>query len=78
MTVHHFPFLALCAARTGIVLLWLFVGMRVMGKRQIGQMNVYDLALIMMLASATFALTFDPATLRRARRRLRRDPPPEV
>lgn len=40
------------AARTLIVLLALVIGLRFLGKRQIGQMNIYDLALIMLLANA--------------------------
>lgn len=45
-------FLSLISARTAIVLLFLIVGLRVLGKRQIGQMNIYDLALVMALANA--------------------------
>jgi uncharacterized membrane protein YcaP (DUF421 family) len=45
-------FLTTICARTAIILLFLVVGLRVLGKRQIGQMNIYDLALIMALANA--------------------------
>lgn len=45
-------FLVLLAARTAIVAIFLVVGFRLLGKRQIGQMNVYDIALIMALANA--------------------------
>jgi uncharacterized membrane protein YcaP (DUF421 family) len=44
-------FLSTIAARTAIVLLFLVVGLRLMGKRQIGQMNIYDLVLVMALAN---------------------------
>src|SRR5215472_6772889 len=52
MTANHLPFLLAIAVRTGIILVWLFLGLRLIGKRQIGQMNIYDLALIMALANA--------------------------
>ena len=39
------------AARTLVVLFALVVGLRLLGKRQIGQMNIYDLALVMLLAN---------------------------
>jgi uncharacterized membrane protein YcaP (DUF421 family) len=45
-------FLSTIAARTAIVLLVLIGGLRLLGKRQIGQMNIYDLAMIMALANA--------------------------
>ena len=45
-------FLSAIAFRTLIVLLILVLGLRLLGKRQIGQMNIYDLALIMLLANA--------------------------
>ncbi len=44
-------FLSLIAARTGIVFLTLLLLFRVLGKRQIGQMNIYDLAMIMAIAN---------------------------
>jgi uncharacterized membrane protein YcaP (DUF421 family) len=40
------------ATRSGIVLVYLVLGLRLLGKRQIGQMNVYDLVLVMALANA--------------------------
>lgn len=52
MTFHSLPFLLATAARTGIVLLWLFLGMRLLGKRHVSQMSIYDLALVMALANA--------------------------
>lgn len=45
-------FLTLISARTAIILVFLIAGLRWLGKRQIGQMNLYDLALIMALANA--------------------------
>jgi uncharacterized membrane protein YcaP (DUF421 family) len=38
--------------RTAIVLVWLAVGFRLLGKRHVAQMNVYDLVFIMCLANA--------------------------
>ena len=40
------------AARTAIVLLALVVGMRVLGRRQLGEMNVRDLLLVLVIANA--------------------------
>lgn len=45
-------FLSTIAARTLIVLLCIMFGFRILGKRQIGQMNIYDLALVMAIANA--------------------------
>ena len=45
-------FLSTIAARTFLVLLFIVVGLRLLGKRQIGQMNIYDLALVMAIANA--------------------------
>jgi uncharacterized membrane protein YcaP (DUF421 family) len=45
-------FLAAIAVRTLIVLLALVIGLRLLGKRQTGQFNIYDLSLIMLLANA--------------------------
>src|SRR5256885_15832356 len=45
-------FLSLIAARTAVVALLLIVGLRLLGKRLLGQMNIYDLAMIMALANA--------------------------
>lgn len=39
-------------ARTAIVMFILIGGLRLLGKRQIGQMNIYDLAMVMALANA--------------------------
>ena len=46
------PFYLAIALRTVIVLLALVIGLRLLGKRQMGQFNIYDLALIMLLANA--------------------------
>ncbi len=46
-----FPFWAF-AIRSIVVLIVLFIGFKVMGKRQLAQMNIYDLAMIMALANA--------------------------
>jgi uncharacterized membrane protein YcaP (DUF421 family) len=40
------------AIRTGIVYLALFVGIRLTGKRQVGQMTPFDLLLLLLLANA--------------------------
>ena len=45
-------FLSTIAARTLIVLACIMFGFRILGKRQIGQMNIYDLALVMAIANA--------------------------
>lgn len=38
--------------RTGAVYLALFIGLRLMGKRELGQMTVFDLVVILLLANA--------------------------
>lgn len=45
-------FLTTIGARTAIVALTLIAGLRFLGKRQLGQMNIYDLAMVMALANA--------------------------
>ncbi len=40
------------AGKTTIVYLFLVAGLRLMGKRELGQMNIYDLVLIIVLANA--------------------------
>jgi uncharacterized membrane protein YcaP (DUF421 family) len=45
-------FLSTIAARTAIVLLYVTAGLRLLGKRQLAQVNIYDLVLIMALANA--------------------------
>lgn len=44
--------LSIYFAKSAVVLLFLFAGYRLMGKRQIAQFNLYDLATIMALANA--------------------------
>jgi len=45
-------FLAAMAARSATVAVVAIVGLRLLGKRQLGSMNIYDLAMIMALANA--------------------------
>ena len=52
MTHAFLYFLLILAVRTAIVAIFLAVGFRLLGKRQVGQMNIYDIALIMALANA--------------------------
>src|SRR5438445_215637 len=40
------------AARTALVYLGLVVGLRLMGKRELGQMTVFDLVVILLIANA--------------------------
>lgn len=43
---------ALIAGKTTIIYIFLVIGLRLLGKRELGQMNVYDLVLIIVLANA--------------------------
>ena len=52
MSADYAAFLAEIATRTVVVIVFLAVGLRLLGKRQIGQMNLFDLALIMLVANA--------------------------
>ena len=52
MTPHHLPFLSVVAIRTALVLGWLFLGLRLLGKRHVSPMNICDLAFIMALANS--------------------------
>lgn len=52
MSAAYGLFLLGMAARTLLVLACLILGLRLFGKREIGQMNVYDLALVLLLANA--------------------------
>lgn len=45
-------FLSAIAVRTAIVLLVLFLGLRLLGKRAIGELNIFDLMLILMISNA--------------------------
>src|ERR1700733_9686219 len=40
------------AGKTAVVLLYLFLGFRLLGKRQVAQFNLYDLATIIAIANA--------------------------
>jgi len=40
------------AARTALVYVGLFAGLRLMGKRELGQMSVFDLIVILLIANA--------------------------
>lgn len=44
--------LSVIAARTAIVLIVLFLGIRVFGKRQLSGLNLYDLVVVLLLANA--------------------------
>ncbi len=52
MSHAYIDFLVKIGVRSAIVLLWLVLGFRLLGKRQMGQMNIYDLAMVMLLANA--------------------------
>ncbi len=43
---------ALIAGKTVVVYVFLVLGLRLLGKRELGQMNIYDLVLIIVLANA--------------------------
>lgn len=40
------------ATKTTIIYFFLVIGLRILGKRELGQMNIYDLVLIIVLANA--------------------------
>ena len=42
----------LIAGKTTVVYIFLVLGLRLLGKRELGQMNIYDLVLIIVLANA--------------------------
>lgn len=52
MSLDFVRFLTVIAARTALIFLMVVVGLRVFGKRQMGQMNIYDLAMLMALGNA--------------------------
>ena len=52
MSKPYLIFLSIISARTAIVLLVVIIGLRFSGKRQISQMNVYDLVMIISLGNA--------------------------
>jgi uncharacterized membrane protein YcaP (DUF421 family) len=51
-THDYLYFLSLIAARTAVVFVAVAFGLRALGKSQIGQFTIYDLAMIMALANA--------------------------
>src|SRR5437588_10229318 len=44
--------LLIIAGKTTVVYVFLVIGLRLLGKRELGQMNIYDLVLIIVLANA--------------------------
>src|SRR5438067_13526383 len=58
------PSLLLVAAKTAVVYFFLVTGLRLLGKRELGQMNIYDLVLLIVLANAVQnAMVGDDTTL---------------
>jgi uncharacterized membrane protein YcaP (DUF421 family) len=56
--------LLIVAGKTTVVYLFLVAGLRLLGKRELGQMNIYDLVLIIVLAnSVQNAMVGDDTTL---------------
>jgi uncharacterized membrane protein YcaP (DUF421 family) len=56
--------LLIVAAKTTVVYLFLVIGLRLLGKRELGQMTIYDLVLIIVLAnSVQNAMVGDDTTL---------------
>jgi uncharacterized membrane protein YcaP (DUF421 family) len=52
------------AEKTAVIYLFLVLGLRLLGKRELGQMNLYDLVLIVVLANAVQnAMVGDDTTL---------------
>ena len=45
-------FLSTVVARTAIVLLVVVIGIRFFGKRQVGELNLFDIALVLLLGKA--------------------------
>jgi uncharacterized membrane protein YcaP (DUF421 family) len=43
---------AIIAAKTAVIYLFLIVGLRVLGKRELGQLSLYDLVMIIVLGNA--------------------------
>ena len=52
MVITGLLLMARIAIRTAVVFVFLIIGFRLVGKRQMGQMNIYDLAMIMLVANA--------------------------
>ena len=40
------------AAKTALIYIFLILGLRLLGKRELGQMSIYDLVLIIVLANS--------------------------
>lgn len=56
--------LLMIAAKTAVIYVFLVIGLRVLGRRELGQMTVYDLVLIVVLAnSVQNAMVGDDTTL---------------
>ncbi|HZO86876.1 MAG TPA: YetF domain-containing protein [Chthonomonadaceae bacterium] len=55
---------AIIVGRTSLIYLFLVAGLRLLGKRELGQMNIYDLVLLIVLANAVQnAMVGDDTTL---------------
>ncbi|MDE2127937.1 MAG: DUF421 domain-containing protein [Armatimonadetes bacterium] len=52
MTLPFIVYLSAIAVRTFIILVVVVLGFRLLGKGELGQMNVYDLAMVMAVANA--------------------------
>lgn len=52
MNTSSAAFLAAIAVRTAIVLIALFVGLRLLGKRKIGELQIWDLMLVLVISNA--------------------------
>lgn len=52
MLTHSLFYASAMAVRTGIVLIFLVLGIRLFGRRQMGQLTIYDLVTIMLVANA--------------------------
>lgn len=56
--------MAIIAAKTAVIYAFLVVGLRLLGKRELGQMTIYDLVLLIVLAnSVQNAMVGDDTTL---------------
>src|SRR5438477_10865476 len=60
------PTLLLVAAKTAVVYFFLVAGLRLLGKRELGQMNIYHVGLLIVIAnSVQNAMVGDDTTLPR-------------
>src|SRR5437899_12591890 len=58
------PGMLAIAGKTAVIYLFLVAGLRLLGKRELGQMNIYDLVLVIVLANAVQnAMVGDDTTL---------------